>query len=111
MPFQKGDPNINRNGRPKNAEAEMLRLALLKEGEKRGESFWEKVAQVAFIDKGVMIAVIKKFIPDMNSIEATGEVNITQMPKIIIDDKPLELNIGDKSDYRIVRINTQNLSS
>jgi len=72
MPFVKGDKNINRNGRPKNAEPELLREALRKEGDKRGADFWEKVASYAFTDKNVMIAVMKKFIPDIQKIEGDG---------------------------------------
>jgi hypothetical protein len=82
MPFVKGDPNINRNGRPKNAEPDLLRKALEDEGEKRGISFWEKVAEYAFRDRTVMIAVVKKFIPDMNDLKVEG--NIGGGTKIII---------------------------
>lgn len=60
----------NPNGRPRNAEPELLRQALIKEGIKRGEDFWQKVAEYAFRDKAVMIAVIKKFVPDQ--IEGKG---------------------------------------
>ena len=94
MPFVKGDPNINRNGRPKNAEPELLREALRREGEKRGVDFWDKVAQFAFTDRNMTIAVLKKFIPDMTHQEIEGALNITQMPVVQIDDKPMEVNIG-----------------
>jgi len=74
MPFVKGDPNINRGGRPKNAEPELLRAALAREGVKRGEDFWDKVASFAFTDKNVMVAIIKKFVPDMTQVAVEGEL-------------------------------------
>jgi hypothetical protein len=97
MPFVKGDPNINRNGRPKNAEPDLLREALRKEGEKRGVDFWDKVAQFAFTDRNMTIAVLKKFIPDMTHQEIEGSLNVTQMPVVKIGDKPLDIVIGDSN--------------
>lgn len=90
MPFAKGDPNINRKGRPRNAEPELLREALRKEGEKRGIDFWEKVASYAFTDKNVMIAIVKKFVPDMNISEIKGSLNVTQMDCVKIQNRLLE---------------------
>jgi len=98
MPFKPGDPNINRNGRPKNAEPELLREALRREGEKRGMDFWTKVSQYAFTDKNVMIAVLKKFVPDSTITTLEGALAVTQMPVVKIDDKPQELNIGSTTD-------------
>ena len=95
MAFVKGDPNINRKGRPKNAEPELLREALRRQGEKRGIDFWEKVAEYAFTDKNVMIAIIKKFVPDITFNEMEAHVIVNQMPTIEIDGKPLGLNLGD----------------
>lgn len=73
MPFSKGDPNINRNGRPVNPEIKMLREALDKEGLKRGVLFWEKVAEKAFTDNNIMISVLKKFIPDTTFMSVEGD--------------------------------------
>lgn len=67
MPFVKGDNNINRNGRPKNAEKDLLRFALDKEGKRRGVDFWGVVAKKAFTDNNIMVAVLKKFIADNTS--------------------------------------------
>lgn len=94
MPFVKGDPNINRNGRPKNAEPDLLREALRKEGERRGEDFWQKVASFAFTDKNVMVAVVKKFIPDMSFTEIDGGLTFNQMPTVKVGEINLEPNIG-----------------
>ena len=95
MGFVKGDPNINRNGRPRNAEPDLLRRALEKEGIKRGEDFWDKVAQYAFTDKNVMVAVVKKFIPDMSSTEVSGQLSVNQMPTVTVNGTSLRPNIGE----------------
>ena len=92
--FVKGDPRINRSGRPKNAEKELLRQALINEGKKRGIDFWDKVAQAAYDDKGLMAVVAKKFVPDMSTTEHSGEINVTEMPTVQVGGKDLELNIG-----------------
>ena len=81
----------NPNGRPKNADVELLRQALYKEGEKRGVTFWDQVAKYAFHDRNVMIALLKKFVPD--KIEGTGfENNIMAFFQNIqvIEGRPLE---------------------
>ena len=94
MPFVKGDPRINREGRPRNAEPDLLRQALDKEGEKRGISFWEKVAEYAFRDRQVMIAVIKKFVPDTTEMNITGDALSQRVVQIVYSgvDKPKEDN-------------------
>lgn len=99
MGFKKGDPNINRNGRPKNAEIDKLRRALQNEGDKKGKDFWEEVAKKAFVNEKIMIAVLKKFVPDMRHSEIDADLKTTvSMPMITIDGKPLEFKIGDKAD-------------
>lgn len=92
--FTQGDPRINRKGRLPNADKEMLRKALEAEGVKRGVNFWEKVAQVAFNDKSIMAVVAKKFVPDMNTTEHSGEVHVTEMPTVQRGGEDLEIDIG-----------------
>ena len=94
MPFVKGDSNINRNGRPVNSEVDKLRAALAKEGEKHGIDFWDKVAEKAFVDNNIMSAVLKKFIPDMTKMELEGALSVLQMPTALVNNKPLEVDIG-----------------
>ena len=98
MPFCKGDPTINRNGRPKNAEPELLREALRREGEKRGIDFWDKVAQFAFTDRNVTIAIVKKFVPDMSHQEVDAFLNVIQMPTVKIDDNTVDIKVGEAPD-------------
>lgn len=96
--FVKGDPRINRNGRPKNADKDLLRKALEKEGIKRGINFWDRVAEEAFKDRGLMTAVCKKFVPDMSSTEHSGEVVVNEMPSVIINGEPQRIEIGSDPD-------------
>jgi len=96
MAFAKGDPRINRKGRPKNAEPDLLRQALAREGVKRGEDFWEKVASFAFTDRNIMIAVIKKFIPDLTHADIDSTITVVKMETVKLDDKEQELNIGNR---------------
>lgn len=93
--FVQGDPRINRSGKNKNADKELLRKALEAEGIKRNKPFWEKVAEAAYDDKSLMAAVCKKFIPDMSTTEHSGELHVTEMPTVKIDGENLEIDIGD----------------
>lgn len=97
MPFTKGDPNINRTGKT-NPAIKMLREALEEEGLSRGKPFYKLVAEIAFKDKQVMIAVLKKFVPDMTKTEVIGEGLGTKV--IIVKDK--QPNVA--SDSRSITI-------
>ena len=101
MPFCKGDPNINRNGRPHKTEAKMpidqLREALDGEGEKQGKTFWAHIAEKVYTDRQVLIAVIKKFVPDITITQHAGEIFINQMGFIKKDDQPLEVDVGARA--------------
>ncbi len=83
MPFTRGDRNINRAGRSKNAETDMLRAALYKEGVRRKKDFWQVVANKAFVDNNIMIAVLKKFVPDTRLTQSDGK-GLGESAKIII---------------------------
>lgn len=97
--FVKGDPRINRKGRPLNADKDLLRKALEDEGKRRGEDFWVKVAKAAFDDKGLMAAICKKFVPDMSSTEHSGEIShVTEMPTVQVCGQDLEIDIGSNPE-------------
>lgn len=93
--FKPGDPRINRKGRLPNADKDLLRKALEAEGIKRRQPFWEKVAEVAYSDKSIMAVVAKKFVPDMNTTEHSGEIHVTEMPTVQVGGEDLEIDIGN----------------
>jgi hypothetical protein len=101
MPFVKGDPNINRTGRPKNSESEAtkLRNALWavenRKGKWNGVNFWDRVAEVAYEDTKVMVAIVKKFVPDKTHLSSDGPLIINKMQTVVINGEPLEYNIGN----------------
>ncbi len=95
MTFRKGDPNINRNGRPKSPEIEELRNAI-KEATKthEGRSLLQHFVEKAYDDNSVLVACIKKLIPDKHQMEAEVIADVHIMPTIEKDDKPMEHNVG-----------------
>lgn len=100
MPFSKNDPNINRKGRARLGEsmAERLVAALDKREEIEGMSFPDKVAEFAFKNKEVMIAVLKKFVPDIEKHEHKG---IEFGNYVIIRNETGKTNIPDLSAGRV----------
>jgi len=108
MPFKKGfDPNRNSKGRPKNAEIDELRAALAKEGLRKRKNFWVEVAQKAFTNPTIMIAIIKKFIPDLGHVEYSGDMGGKDTKLVIVyppNWKPKEERNGlerQKEEFRI----------
>ena len=100
MPFVKGDPKINRKGRPKNAESQSLRDALERKAKATSRPFWDVVADAAYEDSKVMIAVLKKFIPDMTSNDITAEMThqFNRLPRVLLDGKEQVLDIGKEPE-------------
>lgn len=92
--FVQGDPRINRKGRSKNADKDLLRAALEAEGIKRDKPFWEKVAETAYDNPQLMSAICKKFVPDMSTTEHSGQINVSEMPTVTVNDQDLEIDIG-----------------
>ena len=79
MPFTKGDPNINRNGRPKgsaNKIAEELReaFAMLLENNLEQYEIW--LAQIAETDPAkaldLALRISERFVPMLSRQEITG---------------------------------------
>jgi len=71
--FKKGDPNINRLGRPRKPEIEMLREALEKVKVEKGLDFIEHFVRMAYTHKEVAIALAKKLLPDRIEGEGFGD--------------------------------------
>ena|SRR3990167_6740591 len=72
MPFIKGyDPNRNNKGRPPKPEAEMLREALEYWHKKKGKHLIEHAIELAYSDNDVLIAILKKILPDKTTSDTT----------------------------------------
>ena len=93
--FVKGDPRINRKGRPPLCDKDMLRQALEEEGKKRGVPFFRHLAALAYKHKDVAIALGKKFVPDVSKTEVEGGLFVTEMPTVKAGETELELDVGD----------------
>lgn len=94
MGLPKGRTN-NPNGRPINSEAAELREALAQAKSKRGKGLLEHFVERAYTEDSVLIALIKKILPDKTQLEAEIMGTITQMGTVKIDDKPQEIKVGD----------------
>ena len=68
--FKKGVSG-NPGGRPSFASINNLIKALEKEGHKRGQDFWDMVAKKANNNPQILIAILKKILPDKTKEEGT----------------------------------------
>jgi hypothetical protein len=73
--------------RRKRSDIEALRKALKKEGKnlRPSQAFWDKVAEMAFKDPGIMKAVMNKLAPNKTEIDATIDNN--EQKTIIVIEK------------------------
>jgi len=79
MPFKPGKDWVgNRKGRPTNFDIEKLKNAILEGEKKHGKDIFRHAVDRAFVNDTVLIALIKKFIPDRiyNEGEIAKVVNI-----------------------------------
>jgi hypothetical protein len=84
--FVKGQSG-NPGGRPKNSEASMLKKAMRRIEKKRGVNFYERFCEMALEDPSVMVALMKKIIPDLKQVEMEGnlvaEMGIIEVPPTV----------------------------
>ena len=74
MPFQKGNKFGNREGRPRQPEIEKLRQAVAEVEQEQKKSLYKHLVEQAFKDSAVLVALTKKFVPDIT--KADVDVNI-----------------------------------
>ena len=64
MPFKKGDPNINRKGAPRKPEIDLFRSAIEQVEKEKGLSLMVYAVRKSFESENVLIALLKKILPD-----------------------------------------------
>lgn len=81
---------INPHGRPALPEVQLLREAVEAVGKRKKKSFYKLVAEKAYEDNSVLIALLRKFTPDLKAIESvvtTFEASMSdELAKAIQDE-------------------------
>lgn len=75
MPFKKGN-NCNPAGRPRQPEIEKLRQAVAEVEAEQKKSLYKHLVEQAFKDSSVLVALTKKFVPDITKADIDVGVNI-----------------------------------
>ena len=77
----KGLPSLNPGGRPKGVPNKIQKNDILKllgaleiEAQKRGLSIWEHTAATMYKDNGVLIALMRKLLPDLTNDTSVSEL-------------------------------------
>lgn len=71
MPFEKG--NKHGKGRPRAPEVDLVRQAIAETEKEKKKSLWKHLIERCFVEDAVLIAVSKKFLPDLTQTEIIGE--------------------------------------
>ncbi len=102
MPFQKGQSG-NIQGRPKNAAMDDYNVALKTVEDEEKMSLLEKFIRAAYKDNTVLIAAVKKLLPDLKQIDAgvfmSGGIYLGHLTEEEIDARIAKLDArlaGDK---------------
>jgi len=93
MPFQKGQSG-NPSGKAKSEFRKMMDAALAAESKAQGISLIRHAVKKTYTDNSVLIAILKKILPDLKAVEAT--INQDNPFRLIIDLRPKDKQ-GKKS--------------
>ena len=63
----------NPNGRPRKPEIELVRRAMAETELEKKKSFWKHLIEQSYEDNAVLIAVARKFIPDLSHDDSMAE--------------------------------------
>jgi hypothetical protein len=76
MGLSKGCKPNNTHGRPPAGKAfvEQLRDAITKVAKKKGRTLMEHAVERAYVDDMVLVALMKKLLPDLSETENTGKL-------------------------------------
>ena len=74
--FKEHPENINKHGSSGAQGLRLLREALARKETRDGVSLFDLFVELAHKDKNVMIDVMKKLVPNAQSIEVTGEMTL-----------------------------------
>ncbi|MBN2457295.1 MAG: hypothetical protein JXB29_12295 [Sedimentisphaerales bacterium] len=77
--FAIGNPG-NPKGRPKKPEIDALRVALKKAAEKYDKTLLDHAIERAYTDNNVLIAILRKLLPDLRSVEQNINTEVEQCP-------------------------------
>ena len=96
--FVKGQSG-NPHGRPTTGEVAKLRIAMQKFEKDRGVDFYYHFCEMAWADSTVMIALMKKSLPDLKQVDLEadlrGEFGVIQLPVKAEQGKPAETPAGE----------------
>ena len=94
MPWEKGQSG-NPRGRQKGirSEAEKLRQAMRKVENERDVDFYQHFCERAFEDNQILVALMKKFVPDMKQIDSEVNMNtnvgVITLPAVLPPGAPV----------------------
>jgi len=69
MTWKRGQSG-NPNGRKRSPARTLVEAAIKAEGKKRGKTLWEHLVERAYTDDAVLVALARKFLPDLRSVDA-----------------------------------------
>ena len=85
MPFKKGQSG-NPKGKPPKPAVQALEKAIREVEKEKGESFLKTCVKAAYNEPSVMVAILKKILPDLKQVE--GDIGlITNFGVIVLPAK------------------------